>query len=235
MKYISLYRKYLIVETILLLLSSVFNSCDHLFDKEYKKFQTFNEYKLQGIDNSGESTNIPYVYVKTTKDTILVSTILNIGKNKKLTYIQRGSYWFCREVKHEDARPNTKSETVDYYCDKYIFNDTILKLKYFIIPLNNPSKKLSNTLYIETQKNQIEITIKDTTYQFEDLRSIARNYREKIPYENTKDDYQPEYYKAYRKEIKKDFINYYEENPLLTREPVKTNSLNSLGEFGLRD
>lgn len=56
--------------------------------KEFKRFQTFDEFNMKGI---GVPKKEPYVYIKNSNDTIYV--INSNDTSKVLFYIKRGNYW----------------------------------------------------------------------------------------------------------------------------------------------
>jgi hypothetical protein len=124
-------------------LAIALSSCQVDNMKGYVKYQTFNEYKLEGV-NSSHIKN-PYVFVKKELDTVFV--IKSNDRRSVMTYINKGEYWFYQEPEEIQkgfidkvlsksiwkifSHPKGVDKTLS---KKFITNDTIFIFSYLIMP-----------------------------------------------------------------------------------------------------
>jgi len=241
----------------------LFTSCNQI-PEGYKKYQTFDEYSLKGVNYSGKIIE-PYVIVKMGKDTILVKirnkfkfkleNYFNMdfslknhkyihsgeyGENGELImYIKKGIYWY--NIKREQVDPKlyftTKCDTVPYYTEKFIYNDTIMTYSYYM-ELN---KKYSQSLQFETKNNIFWLSLNinfnvDEKNKFIQLKNQFVNYKTKFPFRNNSIR-QEQYSHFYNKYNIKDSLFIYEFDEKKTYKLGCLNDarkLNSLGEFDPR-
>jgi hypothetical protein len=220
---------------LVLVIILVFQRCNQI-PSGYIKYRTFDEYSLKGVDNWNWRPKIPpYVAIRTEKDTIKVIIFYLFQKNKYLKYINKGNCWYNLTIEQVDPKlyATTKCDTVPHYCEKFIYNDTILRYNYY---LEQNNRKTSEGLEIETRHNIIYITPKIINLQnknnFICLKRLSTNYKSKYPY------YEPRYrqhcYQQFNKLIMKDTMFLYENDG---KHDYRLGCLqgkyllNSLGEF----
>lgn len=207
-----------------------------LVPKGYTKYQTFDEYTLQGVTVKGK-LKTPFVAIKFTHDTIFMLVYENQKQTQKLEYLNNISYWYS--IKKEQIDPklaeNCKCDTTPRYIEKFIYNDTILEYSYY---LERTNSKFSESLTVFTRNNNIHISPVRFNIQekskFAQLKEIVNNYKIKYPY--SKPGYvQKSYYEIEYRFYKGDTVFVYENdgNPKYKIGYLRAvYVLNSLGEFG---
>ena len=121
--------------------------------KTFRRYQTFDEFKMKGV---GKHKYSPFVYVKTTKDTIIV--IPSNDTTHVKVYYRHGNRW-CNHMELElwkKRQPFTKSslEEPARTYDRICGNDTILE--YQCNYLGNTKYK---QFYIKTPKRCVNIKL----------------------------------------------------------------------------
>ena len=88
---------------------------------KFVKYQTFDEYKMQGIKE--KRIKYPCVYIKENGDTIFVRKSYDTNI---ITYIKKQDFWYAK-LKIEE-----KTSFTDRYrvCERFIYNDTIIDYEY---------------------------------------------------------------------------------------------------------
>ena len=111
----------------------------------YKKYQTFNEFKMRG---EGVAVDTPFVYVK--KEGQKITTRISNNIDSAIVYVKEGKYWknviSCafENFGHPDLNclcidgPENPHEYI-----RYISNDTIM---YLIYLLENPKKDIEHEI-----------------------------------------------------------------------------------------
>jgi hypothetical protein len=112
--------------------------------KGYVKYQTFDEYKLEGVGNF--NIQHPYVLVKKEIDTIFV--IKSNDKRNIIKYINKGEFWFYQETEKPQKGCCHKA-----LLKKFITNDTIFIFSYFQASL----RITTSTIIIERKEDKIVI------------------------------------------------------------------------------
>lgn len=244
--------------TILTISSILFTSCNQI-PKGYMKYQTFDEYSLKGVNSNKEIVN-PYVIIKREKDTItvricrsygFVSKLLNYisSKNPKyvnlgdygnngelIKYINKGKYWYNITKEQTDPRLyfTTECDTVPYYTEKFIYNDTILRYGYY---MDDNDKKGTENFTLITRNN--EICLSPGSFRlspeskFIQLKNLFADYKHKYP--NYISEHQKSSYTFHNKVLKGDtlFLYKYDDKKRNYRFGCLDDVyiLNSLGEF----
>jgi hypothetical protein len=196
---------------LILVIMLVFQRCNHI-PSGYIKYRTFDEYSLKGIDNWNWRLKIPpYVAIRTEKDTINVIIYYLLQKNKYLKYVNKGNCWYNLTIEQIDPKlyATTKCDTVPHYCEKFIYNDTILRYNYY---LEQNNKKTNEGLEIETRNNIIYISPENFDLQKKNnfilLKNLICNYKTKYPY--FEPIHQKCYFHYYNKLISGDTLSIYE-------------------------
>ena len=145
--------------------------------KDYVKYQTFDEHKLKGVGRF--NIKEPYVLVKKRLDTIFV--IKSNDRNNILKYINKGKFWY-HQVPQE---PQDECACMrNFISKKFITNDTVFVFSHF------PDTWLKHaTIIIDTKK---EITIiEDYPIRFDNeenvfkkIQNIASTYKDSLSYHN---------------------------------------------------
>ena len=206
-------------------------------NKEYTKYQTFDEYKLMGVRRF--IIREPYVLVKKELDTIFV--IKSNDRNKLIKYVNRGAYWYSKLIIEEplpDDGVIYLLDTTPTICEKFIYNDTVIEYKYQYRHLSGDSIYRSNRrsnrdILVHTKKDCIILSIQDDDIKnyddpFNEIKEFVLNYKEIFPLYSP--GYQPRCYSIFEKQIKGNIISIYEidgEN----KKFVSSKKMNSLGEF----
>lgn len=218
---------------VILSLSFIFHKGDSI-----EQYQTFNEYKLEGVPFTNDEKNL-YVLIEKKKDTIKVQISNNISK--PIFYINKGNYWYSLTSKRIES---TELVFAMEYDEKYIYNDTIVHYNYLIHKYGDVLELGSDHIYVETKDRILylfydrEITKKiqeedNIDYRFKTLKMLVDNYKDIFICEKYPIIIYPiRYYYSYIKEIKNDTLFlYYSGSP---KNPIcleKARLLNSLGEF----
>jgi len=219
-----------IYSTIILLLLSI--SCQMENNKEYTKYQTFDEYKLMGVGN----TNIkePYVLIKKELDTIFV--IKSNDREKVVTYINKRDYWYSKTIIEVEAPPDNgelyKLDMTPTVCEKFIYNDIIVEYNYL---LDDKLKRFGSDIYVHTKKDCIKLAIQDsdiTNYDdpFNEIKAFVVNYKKIFPAYPYPAIYEPRYYTMLEKHVEGNVLTIYEIEEEKKRF-VASKKMNSLGEF----
>jgi hypothetical protein len=201
--------------------------------KGYRIYQTFNEYKLQGIG----TTNIkfPYVYVRDEKNAIYV---IKSNENQIIKYLNKGNYWYSHWKIEIDCNSNWKDKSIQSWkvCERYIFNDSILDYIYYL-DKDKESKEISRSVlsvFVRTGKKDMLLApvfkIKNIDNPFSELKFFVENY---------KNTYTPDSYINYRKsmfievekEISSDTLYNYSKKG--DRTKIQYIKLNSMGEYDI--
>jgi hypothetical protein len=197
----------------------------------YVKYQTFDEYKMEGIKD--EKIKRPYVLVKKEFDTI--SVIKSNDKEKTIKYINRGNYW------HTVLQIKEKWFFLETICEKFIYNDTVIEYKYqykhpidyFSDSLKRCNQRSNCGIYVHTKNNCLDLVIQNsdiTNYDapFKEIKEFVINYKEIFPLYSSK--YQPRYYSIFEKHIEQNILSIYELDGD-NKKFVASKKMNSLGEF----
>ncbi len=197
----------------------------------YVKYQTFDEYKMEGVGN--KKIQCPYVLVKKEADTIFV--IKSNDREKKIKYINKGDYWYTK-LQIEEELPFL--ETI---CEKFIYNDTIIEYEYFYIhkagyltdSLKRSNLRRNSGIYIHTKKDCLILSIarddiKNYDNPFNEIKELVTNYKEIFPYYSP--GFQPRWYTMYEKHTEGNTLSIYEINGK-NKKYVASKQMNSLGEF----
>lgn len=222
--------------------SILFISCDSHSTKsslEYTVYQTFDEYRMMGVDKNRQELKSPYVAI-TRNDSTIVVKICYEGKeqDKFLIYHNKGKYWY--NVKKEQIDPKlyytTLSDTLPIFTERYLYNDTIMEYNYYID--ENRDKSLQS-LTFKTRNNEIRLTLPtgfriSKNNRFEELKQIMNGFRNNFPYDDGKINHRDKNYTYYTKIVKGDSVFLYENDE---NKNYKSDCLddvivfNSLGEF----
>lgn len=197
----------------------------------YTKYQTFNEYTLKGVSANNDKIKSPYVFVKEEADTI--SIIVSSQKENVIKYINKGDYWYNLRIEKIDYQPDCKCDTTPLYYEKFIYNDTILLYNCRI----KDGIQYSHSLILETENNYTYISPPDNMeikgeFIFANLKKLAKNYKNLIPYYSRGPEHQPCFYESFTKVFKENKLYLYENkgtDELVCLKDVR--QLNSLGEF----
>ncbi|MCL2131017.1 MAG: hypothetical protein FWH36_00960 [Lentimicrobiaceae bacterium] len=165
-----------VVVTVLILL--LFTSFQMKDNKEYVKYQTFDEYKLKGVGRF--NIKEPYVLVKKELDTIFV--IKSNDRSNVLKYINKGEFWYHQVPEEPQDDGITKS-----ISKKFITNDTMFVFNHFPMPWST-----FTTIVIETKKEVTviegcEILFDNEENVFKKIQNIASNYKNSLSYRDEKD------------------------------------------------
>ncbi len=201
--------------------------------KGYRIYQTFNEYKLQGIG----TTNIksPYVYVRDEKNAIYV---IKSNENQIIKYLKKRDYWYIHWKMKNDVDSDCKCGLVQSWdvCERFIFNDTIMDYNYNL-DKDNESKKISRltlAVRVRTEKKEMLLTplfkIKNLDNPFPELKFFVENYK-KIYTPDSYTNYRKSMFIEVGKEIKNDTLYSYKKEGDLTR--IQYIKLNSMGEYDI--
>lgn len=190
--------------------------------QKFVKYQTFDEYKMQGIKE--KRIKYPCVYIKENGDTIFVRK--SYDKNI-ITYIKKPDFWYTK-LKIEE-----KSTFTDRYrvCEKFIYNDTIIEYEYI---KKNDGKIFGITIFVHTKTDYLQLNLSDTDINnssnvYKQIKKLVNNYKDFFPlYVSGK--YQPRDYIFYSKHIDKNILTIYEVNEQ-GRTHVASKKMNTLGEF----
>jgi len=211
--------------------------------KGYVKYQTFDEYRLEGVGNP--NIKCPYVFVKKEFDTIFV--IKSNERKKVITYINRGNYWYSKSI--IEVKPPSFAFGRQYKLDmtptvyeKFIYNDTVIEYRYqyhhqykktengYLI---DSLKRTNRGIFVHTKKDCIILSIqyndiKNYDDPFKEIKEFVTNYKEIFPLYSP--GYQPRCFSMYEKQIKGNVFSVYEVDGI-NRKFVKSKKMNSLGEF----
>jgi len=225
-----------IYTVIILLLFNI--SCQMENNKEYTKYQTFDEYKLMGVRRF--IIREPYVLVKKELDTIFV--IKSNDRNKLIKYINRGAYWYSKSIIEVEPPPDDGEQYLldmtSTVCEKFIYNDTVIEYKYQYRHLSGDSIDRSNRrsnsdILVHTKKDCIILSIQDDDIKnyddpFNEIKEFVLNYKEIFPL------YSPEiqlpWYSIFEKHIDGNILSIYEIDGG-NKKFVSSKKMNSLGEF----
>lgn len=148
-------------------------SCINLYADtvNMERYQTFDEYSMLG---KGRCVNSPFVYVKKSKDSIIVCSSNKNDSIRIYVKIDNGVWYNHMEFdmwkkKHFVPSKNELSKIARTY-DRFFFNDTILEIKTGYI-----SEKAYYQLFIKNKKHLYCIRDFGSLYHsnIEDLRKIA--------------------------------------------------------------
>lgn len=205
----------------------------------YTVYQTFDEYRMVGVDENKQELEKPYVAIKRNDSTIVVR-ICYEGKeqDKFLIYHNKGRYWY--NVKKEQIDPKlyytTLSDTLPIFTERYFYNDTIMEYNYYIEVTRD--KSLQSLTFI-TRNNVISLTLPAAFHikknrRFDELKQITNSYKDEFPYDDGEINHRDKNYTYYNKIIKGDSVFLYENDG---KKNYKLGCLddirvfNSLGEF----
>lgn len=208
----------------------------------YVKYQTFDEYKMEGIGT--KKIKRPYVLVKKENDVIFVKKIeKNKGTNEcncveEIKYINKGDYWYAA-IKSEPNRTSSKRSRriipmpcTPIFYEKFIFSDTVVEYKY-IYSLKNSIKRLNQFIYINTKEYCIILSIEENEIKNQDepyneIEKLVANYKEIFPLHSSSNS--SRYYSVFEKHIEKDILSIYEINGE-NKKFISSKKMNNLGEF----
>lgn len=200
----------------------------------YKKFQTFDEYKMKGV---GKALHSPYVYVrKVDENTIHVKMSNNIDST--ICYTKYGDTWIniiCDDL-WKSPYPCTKNgESIDggppaTIHSRYIKNDTIIEVRTTII-----ENEESSVVFVKTKEEMFTLSsllLNKKEFSADSICMICKYYTE-AGFRDLK-KYFPNYrISRMKKVLMKDSLKYvaisgkYNQN-----KEVFAYKLNSLGEYG---
>ena len=207
--------------------------------KGYVKYQTFDEYRLEGVGNS--NIRKPYVLVKKELDTI--SVIKSNDRGNIIKYINMGEFWFYQEPEENSQQGGilykmalTKGIVKDTY-KKFIANDTIFIFAYFPT-LSQQITSHGNGIIIKTKEENTvicnyKIIFDNNDNLYKNIRNIVSNYKDILPYAEKGKIFPNGYYKTSIKVFKDTFLHLYDSKD--TNEPTNVYKLNSLGEFDFKN
>jgi hypothetical protein len=195
----------------------------------YVKYQTFDEYKMEGIGN--EKIKRPYVLVKKESDTVFV--IKSNDRKKTIKYVNRGDYWHTKRVIKETASKHVfhfsgkvcPCSLIKEFCEKFIYNDTIVEYNYYYdLGIKDSLNRHFKNIYMHTKKDCIVLGIDITNYNapFSQIKDIATNYKDMLPLG---------WLYVYEKQINGNVLSIYEIDGK-GKKFIKSKKMNSLGEFG---
>jgi len=201
----------------------------------YNKYQTFDEYILDGVVTNNVKS--PYVLVKKTNDTIFV--IKSNNKNDTIKYTKKGNYWYTKLYIEETQsfldklfnNSSSKLLKIQEICEKFIYNDTVIE---FLYREDEKLRMIDQTIYVNTKQHCLELVIqnddlKDFKNLFDGIQTLVNNYKTIFPIYSPK--YQSRWYNEYEKIIKNNTLNIYEIDSSNLKKFVTSKKLNSLGEF----
>jgi len=201
------------------------------------KYQTFDEYKLEGV--STIKIKKPYVFVKKTIDTIFV--IKSNNSKDTIKYIKKGSYWYCKlEIKEKrtllDKLFNNKMYKflkITEFCEKFIYCDTVIEYTY---RENVKSEIIDNAIYVNTKQNCIELAVQKDDFKnqknlYDGLKEFILYYKTIFPFYSTLPEYQPRWRNLFEKKIEGNTLFIYKINIKNEKELFLSKKINSLGEF----
>ena len=203
---------------------------------DYVKYQTFDEYKMEGVGYD-KKIKRPYVFVKKEVDTI--SVIKSNDRDKVIKYVNRGDYW------HTIFQIAEKLSYIETICEKFIYNDTVIEYKYkyshqygYLCAGIIDSSKRSNQRYhcdifVHTKKDCLILSIQSNDIKnydapFSEIKEFVINHNEIFPLYSP--DYQLRWYSIYKKQVKDNILSIYEVDST-NKEFVSSKKMNSLGEF----
>ena len=156
------------------------NESEDISDKElktYTQYQTFDEYKLEGV---GKVYHSPYVYVKEIDDTIIVRVSNN--KNHSIRYVRKNGVWQSYQELDVEKRgmPISKSSREkparSYY--RIFKGDSIIELSSMLDTENS-----SQDVYIKNRKGCVLIAleerehINDVKHPYNEIMNIVSDYK----------------------------------------------------------
>jgi len=205
----------------------------------YVRYQTFDEYKMEGV--GAEKIKRPYVLVKKENDTIFVKKIVKKkGKNrcnctvKEIKYINKGDYW------HTTIRPESKRTLIarprpciPIFYEKFIFNDTIVEYQYSLKYGLKEVRRVAQYIHIHTKKDCVILSLQDNDIKnygnpYNEVKEFVINYKEIFPLYSS--GYQPRYYTIFEKQIEGNIFSIY----IIDGENKRffsSKEMNSLGEY----
>lgn len=194
---------------------------------DYVKYQTFDEYKLEGIGE--KKIKRPYVLVKRENDTIFV--VKSNDRKNVIKYVNRGDYW------HTILQIEERWPILDTFCEKFIYNDTVAEYIYqywynYGHLIDSP-ERINKGIYVHTKRICIALTIqgddiKNLNNPYNEIKQFVVNYKEIFPLFSP--EYQPRWYSIYEKHIAGNRLYIYEMKGV-NREFTASKKINSLGEF----
>ena len=216
----------LILSTVVLACFTALLSCESRM-KGYVKYQTFDEYTLEGISKS--NIKYPYVLVKKTSDTIFV--IKSNDRINVMKYVNKGDFWFYHETEKRKGR------MIKVPFKKFIIKDTIFSFNY-TTTLKGVIQ--SYAIGISTKEKRIQINnckiIFDNEYNvYKKIRNVLSDYNEgNIPYCDDEGIKCPNgCHTTDTKVFKDDLLYLYDCNG--TKNFVSIYKLNRLGEFDMEN
>lgn len=155
-------------------------SCQNT-SKEFIRHQTFDEYKLKGI-NTHSGIKSPYVFIKTGLDTITV--IKSNDKKRTKQYLKRKDYWYTETEKDVYNKVSEK---------KFIFNDTLLYYSYLPMP-GSRSGTTGECVILETKEKRIIVFNNPIIYNsefelFNSLKEAISTYKNLLLENDTLTEY----------------------------------------------
>lgn len=170
----------LCIISVILLLGC--NSKNSKHNDKYQIYQTFDEYKLEGVKPTEGKLRVPYVKISR-NDSLIIVILCYEGKepDKYLFYHNKGKFWY--NINKDQVDPKlyftTLCDTVPRFTERYIFNDTIMEYGYDLEQLYKMSSK---TLIFKTKRNKIYIDLPSefkigNILRFEKLKSEVIEYK----------------------------------------------------------
>lgn len=224
--------------TLALLSVVFFICCKQRLPKGYTEYQTFDEYTLQGVPSKTEDIKRPCVHIKQTDDTIWVIEpdrkyeTKYSKRTKGNIYVKKEGYWHCiiKQVQKCQPNPYNNCDTLPFYIEKFIFNDTLLTLQYH----KTDNFCHFNSLWVDTKDRHISIQHPinfNPDSLFFNIRNLARNYSTiTTHWEN--DSVHTSYYETSTKIFRDNFIFMYaHDQNSKTKCLESVYEMNSLGEF----
>jgi len=212
-----------------------FASCNQI-PKEYKSYQTFDEYLMKGVNDTNYVD--PHVAIKAVKDTIFVIIIGDKeSNNTPAKYIHFGNYWYSKLKDQPNYPENCGCDTTPKIRERFFFSDTIMEYSYYF----KQGKKSLEELSFQTKKGLLILSDSDDLIlnngsSYQNLKRYVVNYRKRYEHYFNTSKYQKRYYQLYRKQIHNDTLYLYEDigNILYKYGDVTgKDKLSTLGEFGV--
>jgi len=148
--------------------------------KDYVKYQTFDEHKLRGIGRF--NIKEPYVFVKKELDTIFVIKS-NDRRNNILKYINKREFWYHQEPEEPQDGCMIKS-----ISKRFVTNDTVFVFTH------SPMIWLTDATILIATKKEItvirgcKILFDNEENVFKKIQNIASIYKDSFPYRDEDED-----------------------------------------------
>lgn len=223
----------------------LYASIASMYKEKYDRYQSFDEYKMEGI----EVPNLKSPFILMEKDDKTIHIKFSEGKYNDIQYVNRGEYWHSISKNNLENCNQGYTPITEFY-EKFIYNDTILIYCFKIedsheaIEKNIFKIKSDDYLIVRTRCTEVNIFYDESirisfeeSSRFEELKSLAKNYRNSFTDQKIIGVYQPKQYKYYNKIESNDTLYIYEKNSkdnYVYGCISDVRLLNSLGEFDIQ-